>query len=124
MTENDLSFLIIGKAIEVHKTLGPGLLENMYQSALAIELAEAGLSVMSEVQIPVTYKGHLLAGNYRIDLLVENQIIVETKCVSVLADIHSAQLLTYLKLMNLHLGLLINFNVPSLKTGIKRLING
>ena len=80
MTENDLSFLIIGKAIEVHKTLGPGLLENMYQSALAIELAEAGLSVMSEVQIPVTYKGHLLAGNYRIDLLVENQIIVETRC--------------------------------------------
>jgi len=124
MTENELSFLIIGKAIEVHKIPGPGLLESMYQSALAMELTEAGLFVKREVQIPVIYKGNSLGGNYRIDLLVEDQIIVETKCVSGFADIHSAQLLTYLKLTNLHLGLLINFNVPALNTGIKRLVIG
>jgi GxxExxY protein len=124
MTENELSFLIIGKAIEVHKTLGPGLLEGMYQSALEMELVDAGFKVQSEVHLPAMYKGRKLPGNYRIDLLIEDKIIVETKCVSALTDIHSAQLLTYLKLMNLHLGLLINFNVPALNTGIKRLVNG
>lgn len=124
MNENELSYLIIGKAIEVHKTLGPGLLESMYQSALEIELMDAGIQVRKEIQIPVNYKGRSLPGNFRLDLLVEDRIIVETKCVSAFTDIHSAQLLTYLKLTKLHLGLLINFNVPSLNSGIKRMVNG
>ncbi|MBK9591900.1 MAG: GxxExxY protein [Crocinitomicaceae bacterium] len=110
MTENDLSAKIIGAAIEVHKQLGPGLLESTYEICLAFELKELGLEVKQQVALPVVYKDVKLDAGYRIDLIVENKVIVEIKSVEALADIHTAQLLTYLKLKDIKLGLLINFN--------------
>jgi len=123
MTENELSTIIIGAAIEVHKQLGPGLLESAYEHCLAYELRLMGLDVKQQVALPIVYKGIKLDAGYRIDLLVEDKVIVEIKAVEVLADIHTAQLLTYLKLKDLKLGLLINFNTVLLKDGIKRIVN-
>lgn len=120
---NRLSNVIIGAAIQVHRELGPGLLESAYEACLKYELAQQGLRVESQVSQPVIYKGIHLDCGYRLDLLVEDLIIVELKTVESLHPIHDAQLLTYLKLKNLWLGLLINFNVPLLKNGIKRLVN-
>lgn len=120
---NRLSNVIIGSAIEVHRELGPGLLESAYEACLKYELAQQGLRVESQVPQPVIYKNIHLDCGYRLDLLVEDLIIVELKTVESLHPIHDAQLLTYLKLKNLWLGLLINFNVPLLKHGIKRLVN-
>ncbi len=124
MTENEISSLIIGAAIEVHKQLGPGLLESTYEACLAFELEKLWLSVVRQQSLPVVYKDVRLDAGYRIDLLVENKVILEIKSVDGLADIHTAQLLTYLKLKNLKLGLLINFNTVLLKSGIKRILNG
>lgn len=121
---NKISGEVIGGAIEVHRELGPGLLESAYENCLRYELQQRGLRVEQQVAQPVFYKGLQLECGYRLDLLVENQVIVELKAVEAILPIHQAQLLTYLKLRQLRLGLLINFNVPLLKNGIKRLING
>ncbi len=120
---NRLSNLIIGAAIAVHRELGPGLLESAYEACLHHELSQQGLRVERQVSQPVIYKGIHLDCGYRLDLLVEDLVIVELKTVESLQPIHDAQLLTYLKLKKLWLGLLINFNVPVLKNGIKRLVN-
>ncbi len=124
MKENEITQKIIGAAIEVHKHLGPGLLESSYEVCLAYELRQQGLAFKSQLALPVVYKGVRLDAGYRIDLLVENKIIVELKSVDALAPIHTAQLLTYLKLKDLRLGLLINFNSVRLIDGVKRAVNG
>ena len=124
MSENDISKKIIGAAIEVHKSLGPGLLESAYETCLAYELEQQGLHVQQQLPLPVVYKDVKLNAGYRIDILVENKVIIEIKSVDNLADIHTAQLLTYLKLKDLKLGLLVNFNVVLLKNGLKRILNG
>lgn len=120
---NQLTQKIIGAAIEVHRALGPGLLESAYQECLFYELRQQGLSVQKEVALPVVYKEVKLNHGYRIDLLVENQVVLELKTVEHLNDVHQAQILTYLKLGNYPLGLLINFHTTLLKNGIKRFIN-
>ena len=123
MSENEISSKIIGAAIEVHKQLGPGLLESTYETCLAYELKEMGLDVKQQQALPVVYKEVKLDAGYRIDLLIENKVIVEIKSVEALADIHTAQLLTYLKLKDLKLGLLINFNSVRVVDGLKRIVN-
>ncbi|MEZ5195927.1 MAG: GxxExxY protein [Bacteroidales bacterium] len=123
MQENQLSEKIIGCAIKVHKALGPGLLESAYKECLFYELKMAGLQVEKEKPLPLIYYEVQMEVSYRIDLLVEGQVIIEVKSVEGLTDVHTAQVLTYLKLNNNKLGLLINFNVSLLKNGIKRLIN-
>lgn len=122
MSENEISSKIIGCAIEVHKQLGPGLLESAYQTCLIHEFLEIGLTVRSEVPMPVVYKGIRLDHGYRMDIIVEEKVVVEIKTVEFLTDVHKAQVLTYLKLGNYRLGLLLNFHVSTLKQGIKRII--
>ncbi len=122
MTDNDLTRYIIGAAIEVHKQLGPGLLESAYEECLAHELQLRNLKVDRQKPIPVVYKQVKLDCGYRIDLLVENRIVVELKSVEALAPIHEAIILTYLRMSGLKLGLLINFNVTVLKDGVRRFI--
>jgi GxxExxY protein len=122
MTENELSHIILGCAIEVHKQLGPGLLESAYQECLFYELTKAGLQVQKEVSLPIVYKEVKLDHGYRIDLLVNNAVVIEIKTVECFTDVHTAQVLTYLKLGNYKLGLLLNFHVTTLKNGIKRII--
>jgi GxxExxY protein len=124
MTENELSNKVIGLAIEVHSTLGPGLLENVYKECLFYKLQKAGIVVEKEKPIPVVFEDVKLDCGFRIDLLVENKLIVELKSVKALNEIHLAQTLTYLRLGKFKLGLLINFNVTVLKDGIKRVANG
>ena len=119
---DDLSNRIIGSAIEVHRTLGPGLLESTYEKCLAHELTLNGISFKLQHPLPVEYKNVKLDCGYRIDMLVENKIIIELKSVRELQPIHDAQLLTYLKLSGIRVGLLINFNVKLLKNGVKRLV--
>ncbi len=119
---NDLSYQIIGCVYRVHKELGPGLLESTYEVCLEHELLKAGLNTARQVALPVIYDNIKLDAGYRIDLLVENQIILELKAVDELAPIHKAQLMTYLKLSGLKLGLLLNFKVLDMKKGIKRII--
>ena len=121
---NTLSKRIIGAAIEVHKELGPGLLENIYEEALCMEFEMLGLHYGRQQVLPVIYKGRSLDCDYRIDILVENKVIVELKSVKQLTQVYDAQLLTYLKISNLWLGMLINFNVPVLRQGVRRIING
>jgi GxxExxY protein len=121
---NLLSRQIIGAAIEVHKTLGPGLLESAYQNCHKHELGLRGVPVQTEVPLPLEYKGFRLDCGYRMDELVGGLVIVEIKSVERIEPIHEAQLLTYLRLSGLWLGLLINFNAPVLKNGIKRLVLG
>jgi GxxExxY protein len=120
--ENELSNIIIGKAIEVHKTLGPGLLESAYQECLFYELINSGLKVEKEKPMPIIYKEIKLDHGYRIDLLVENLVVIELKTVDAFTDVHTAQILTYLKLGNYKLGLLLNFHTAVLKEGIKRFV--
>ena len=120
--ENELSNLIIGTAIEVHKELGPGLLESAYQECLFYDLREKGIFVQKELKMPLLYKNLQLDHGYRIDLLVAEKVVIEIKSVEVLNEIHIAQVLTYLKLGGFKLGLLINFNVKMLKNGIRRVI--
>jgi GxxExxY protein len=122
MTENELSNTIIGCAIEVHKQLGPGLLESAYRVCLRYELVNAGLEVVPEKPMPIVYKEMKLDHGYRMDLLVNNKVVIEIKTVEAFTDVHTAQVLTYLKLGNYKLGLLLNFHVTTLKNGIKRVI--
>ena len=124
MHENDISSIILGCAIEVHKQLGPGLLESAYEACLVYELKNKGLKVAQQQALPVVYKDIKLEAGYRIDILVEETVIIEIKSTDALADIHFAQVLTYLKLKELKLGLLINFNTVLLKDGVKRVMNG
>ena len=123
MTENELSTIIIGAAIDVHTELGPGLLESIYETCLYYELKQIGLKVERQVELPVLYKNMLLDSGFRLDLLVQDKVIIELKAVKELGDIHLAQTLTYLKLSNLKLGLLINFNETRVKNGIQRVVN-
>ena len=120
----ELSKTIIGAAIEVHRELGPGLLESVYEECLRVELEAQGLKVNTQVDFPLIYKGEDTGKVFRIDMLVNNEFIVELKAVEMLKTLHEVQLVTYLKLTDRHMGLLINFNVPVLKEGIKRKING
>lgn len=120
---NKITEIIIGAAIEVHKALGPGLLESAYETCLAFELIERGLKIEQQKALPVVYKDVKLDCGYRLDLLVDEQVIVEIKSTEAIAPIHQAQLLSYLKISGLRVGLLINFNVEILKNGIKRIIN-
>lgn len=121
---NKLSGIILDSAIEVHKILGPGLLENVYEICLCKELALRKIRFKRQVSLPIEYKGEKLDADYRIDILVEDEIIIELKSVEILHPVFEAQLLTYLKLADKRLGLLINFNVPRLVDGFKRMING
>ena len=113
---------IIGYAIEVHRFLGPGLLESTYEQCLAYELNTHGYQCSAQVSLPITYKEIKLDCAYRVDLLVNEQVIVELKCVDTISKIHEAQLLTYMKLSNIKLGLVLNFNVLMMKNGIRRLV--
>ena len=123
MEINSLTSKIIGLAIEVHKNLGPGLLEKTYEECLCIELENNGLKYECQKLVPIIYKGKEIKDAYRMDILVENRVIVELKAVEKIDKVHKAQLLTYLKLSNKEIGLLINFNVSILKDGIHRVIN-
>lgn len=121
--EGQLTSIVIGRAIEVHRALGPGLLESAYQECLAYELKLEGLYVEREKALPIVYKEVRLEHGYRLDLLVEGELIVELKTVETLTDVHTAQILTYLRLGNFPLGLLINFHVKMLREGIRRYAN-
>lgn len=123
MDINKLSSKVIGCAIEVHKTLGPGLLESAYEQCLCHELNLRELSFESQKSLPVEYKGKRLDCGYRLDIVVDNVIILELKACEAIIPIHKAQLLTYLKLSGLHLGLILNFNVPVMRDGIVRIVN-
>ncbi|MGI4743272.1 MAG: GxxExxY protein [Janthinobacterium lividum] len=124
MHENDISFQIRKAAFEVHTMLGPGLLESVYETALTYELREAGLIVKTQVPLPMVYKGVAMEVGFRLDLLVEGKVVVEIKSIDTILEVHHMQLLTYLKLSGHKLGLLINFNVPRVKEGIVRKVNG
>lgn len=123
MIENEISHKIIGLAIDVHKTLGPGLLESAYKECLYFEIKQSGMHIFKEKPMPLIYKDVKLECGYRIDLLVMDKLVVEVKSVEVINEVHIAQTLTYMKLGNFNLGLLLNFNTILLKDGIKRLIN-
>lgn len=123
MTENELSKIIIGIAIEVHSSLGPGLLENVYKECLYYKIKQNGFKVEKEKSIPVTFEEVKLETGYRIDLLVEDKLVLELKSVEEISNLHIAQTLTYLRLGNYKLGLLLNFNSVLLKNGIKRIVN-
>jgi GxxExxY protein len=124
MNENELGNLILDCAFEVHRRLGPGLLESTYQACLEHELGLAGLEVFREAALPVIYKDVKLTCGYRIDLWVNRRVVIEIKSVDALNDVHLAQVLTYLKLTENKLGYLLNFNVTLLKKGIRRVVNG
>lgn len=123
MTENELSYKIIGAAIEVHRNLGVGLLENAYETALAYELKKLGMEVKQQIFLPLKYKEIIVENAYKIDLIVENKVIIEVKAVLDLNPVFQSQVLTYLKLTDLKLGLLINFNSELIKYGIHRIVN-
>ena len=122
LIEKELTGEIIGAAIEVHKNLGPGLLESVYEKCLSKELAIRNIKHESQKMLPVEYKGIKIDSSYRIDIVVDNKALIELKAVDEVKEIHKAQLLTYLKLTRVKVGLLINFNVPSLKDGIHRFV--
>ena len=123
MTENEISKVIVDTAITVHRQLGPGLLESSYKECLYYELVQRELNVRKEVGLPLVYKEVQLDCGYRVDLLIENKVILEIKAVEALNDVHMAQILTYLKLSNCKLGFLMNFNVKLMKDGLKRVAN-
>ena len=123
MTENELSRIVFDCALKVHQSLGPGLLESAYEECLFYELKKIGLSVEKQKPLPLIYEEVKLDVGYRLDIIVEDKIIIEIKSVEALNDVHFAQLLTYLKLTNCKLGLLINFNVSLIKNGVKRVVN-
>ena len=120
---NAISGLIIDRAMLIHQRLGPGLLESVYQRILAYEMRKAGLNVETEVPIPVEWDGHVIDESFRADLIVENQVLLELKSVEEISKVHQKQVLTYLRLAELRLGLLINFGSALLKDGIKRIAN-
>ena len=121
---NQLAEKVIGAAIEVHRQLGPGLLESSYETCLCHEMELRGISFTRQIEFPVRYKGIALDAGYRIDVLVEGCLVLELKAVEKVTELHKAQLLTYLKLRDAWLGLILNFNVPVMKDGIHRLANG
>ena len=123
MTENELATIIVDAAFKVHTTLGPGLLETVYQAALGYELEKRGLRVVLERGIPAVYEEVRLELGFRADIIVENKVIIEVKSIEALAPVHGKILLTYLRLTDLRLGLLINFNVALIKDGIRRVVN-
>ena len=123
MEENKLSYIIIGLCIKIHNKLGPGLLESAYEECLGYELTKIGLNYTRQEIVPITYEEIKLEHGYRADIIVEKKVIIEIKSVENIMPIHSAQLLTYLKLKKVKLGLLINFNSPSMREGIKRIVN-
>lgn len=120
--DDELTRRIIGAAIEVHKALGPGLLESVYEECLRIELSHQGISFQSQVSLPILYRGQAIQRAFRLDLIVEDVVIVELKAVDTLHPVHEAQLLTHLRLTNKRVGLLFNFNTPLLRDGLKRLV--
>ncbi|MFD2033450.1 GxxExxY protein [Belliella marina] len=124
MTENQISRIVIGKAIYIHRKLGPGLLESAYERILAHELQKEGVEVQMQVLLPVEWDGLEIGKAYRIDLMIEKKVIVELKCVEEVSKVHFSQLLTYLKLSDFKLGLIINFKTNLLKNGIHRVVNG
>lgn len=124
MNENEIVNKVLGFSIEVHKALGPGLLESAYRECLAHKIRKSGLVVEKEKPMPLVFEEVRLQCGYRIDLLIENKVVIEVKSVESLHEVHLAQILTYMKLGKFKLGLLMNFNVPLLKHGIKRVING
>ncbi len=123
MTENELSKIVFDCALKVHQSLGPGLLESAYEECLFYEIKKQGLNVEKQKPLPLIYEEVKLDIGYRIDVIVNNKLIIEIKSVEALNDVHFAQLLTYLKLTNCKLGLLINFNVTLIKNGVKRVVN-
>lgn len=123
MTENEISRVVVDRAIKIHRVLGPGLLESVYTAALAYELKKHGLRVAVEQGIPVMYEDVNLEMGFRADILVESKVIIEVKSIEAIAPVHSKILLTYLRLANVRLGMLINFNVELLKNGIKRVVD-
>ncbi|MDX2173996.1 MAG: GxxExxY protein [Bacteroidota bacterium] len=124
LTENEIATIIVECSLKVHKALGPGLLESAYEECLFYELKKQNLKIEKQKGLPLIYNEVNLDVGYRLDILVENKVIIEIKAVEALNDVHLAQILTYLKLSNCKLGLLINFNVTLIKNGIKRVING
>lgn len=124
MTYNELTYKIRGCVFEVYNQLGPGLLESIYEKAMIYELQKAGLSVKSQVHVPVVYKDVILETNYILDILVEDAVIIELKSVEKVLDVHKKQLLTYLKITNKKVGYLINFNDSSIVNGMTRIVNG
>lgn len=123
MTENQLSEEIIGAAIEVHRVLGPGLLESVYEECLSMELGLRTIPFERQIRVPVQYKGRLVAADLKIDLLVDDRVVVELKSIEKVLPVHGAPLLTYLRLTKRQLGLLINFNVPVLHNGVQRVVH-
>lgn len=123
MIENEIATIVVDSAFKIHNALGPGLFESVYEAVLNFELQKRGLRVAQQVGLPVHYEGVRLELGFRVDLIVENKVIVEIKSVETLAPVHQKQLLTYVRLMDLRLGLLINFNVALIKDGIRRVVN-
>ncbi|HET7286277.1 MAG TPA: GxxExxY protein [Pyrinomonadaceae bacterium] len=123
MTENEIAAAVVDAAFKIHTTLGPGLLESVYQAVLGYELQKRGLRVAQQVGLPLHYEGVKLELGFRIDLIIDEKVIIEIKSVEALAPVHKRQLLTYLKLTDLRLGLLMNFNVALMKNGIHRVVN-
>jgi GxxExxY protein len=124
VNQNAVGTEVLNRAMRVHSSLGPGLLESVYELCLAYELSRAGLQTTRQTALPVTYDGMEIEGGFRVDLVVENLVIVEIKAVEKILPVHRSQLLTYLKLSGLKLGYLLNFNVSHMRDGIKRVVNG
>ena len=123
MTDNDITYQIRGAIYDVYKNLGPGLLESVYEEALAFEIQQRGLKVERQKQVPIIYKGNTLKTELRLDILVEDRVVVELKSVEEMKSVFYKQLLTYLRLMNLHVGLLVNFNTDNILESIERVVN-
>ena len=123
MNENEIATIIVDAAFKIHKTLGPGLLESVYEAALKYELQNRGLKVLRQLGIPVAYEGLDLGIGFRADLVVDDKVVIEIKSIEALAAVHKKQVATYLRLMDLRLGLLINFNVELIRNGIRRVVN-
>lgn len=124
MNENEIAKIAVDVAFQLHSTLGPGLLESVYQELYVYKLRELGVSVETEVQLPVVYEGKQFTSTFRIDILIEKKLVIELKSVETVLPVHKKQLLTYLRLSNLKLGLLINFGSAYIKDGIERVVNG
>ena len=124
MTENEIGEIVIGAAIKVHSAVGPGLLESAYESCLAYELDKRGVRTRKQVIVPLRYEGLTVDNGYRIDLLVEDRVVVELKAVAAILPVHRGQLLSYLRLGGFKLGFLLNFHVPQMRDGIVRMVNG
>ena len=123
MTDNEITYQIRGAIFDVYNALGPGLLESVYEEALCFELSQRGLNVERQVEVPIIYKGNSLRTSLRLDVLVERQVIIELKSVEDMKAVYGKQLLTYLRLMDLHLGLLVNFNTSNIRDSIQRIVN-